>query len=224
MDILLIEDDPDTALYVTEGLQEQGLSVYWAPTGLDGLNQARSRDWGLLLVDRMLPGLDGLSIVQTLKAEGFDMPILFLTTMSSLDDRIEGLNAGGDDYLIKPFAVAELIARINVVFRRVARDHHQTHLRAGRLELDLLNRTVTREGKPIDLQPQEFKLLEYLAKNAGRAVTRSMLLENVWKITFDPGTKIVESHISRLRSKLDRGFETELIQTVRGAGYVLRAQ
>lgn len=223
LEILLIEDDPDTALYVTEGLQEVGHEVHWAPTGEDGLNQALQRQWGVLIVDRMLPGMDGLAIVEKLRGGGNNVPVLFLTTMGGLDDRIQGLNAGGDDYLIKPFAISELIARMNAVFRRTTRDNALTNLKVGKLELDLIDRTVLRDGKEIDLQAQEFKLLEYLARNAGRAVTRTMLLENVWKLTFDPGTNIVESHMSRLRSKLDRNFDKELITTLRGYGYILCA-
>lgn len=223
LEVLLIEDDPNTALYVTEGLQEVGHHVHWAPTGADGLNQAQNGDWGAMVVDRMLPGMDGLEIVQTLRAHGNNVPVLFLTTMGGLDDRIEGLNAGGDDYLIKPFAISELVARMNAVFRRTTRDNALTNLKVGTLELDLIDRAVLREGMRIDLQPQEFKLLEYLARNAGRAVTRTMLLENVWKLTFDPGTNIVESHMSRLRSKIDRGFDKELITTLRGYGYILCA-
>lgn len=224
MNILLVEDDPETALYVTEGLQKQDHEVHWAPTGRDGLHQAQSRACGLLIVDRMLPGMDGLSLVRMLRADGYDTPILFLTTMSGLDDRVEGLNSGADDYLTKPFALSELTARVNAVVRRTNRANVPTRLRAGSLEMDLLARSVTRDGHKIELQPQEFKLLEYLTQNANRTVTRTMLLENVWNLEFDPGTNIVESHMSRLRSKIDRGFNTEMIRTVRGAGYVLCAQ
>jgi len=224
MDILIIEDDPQTALYVTEGLQKLGHEVYWAPTGRDGLNQAQSRNYGLLIVDRMLPGMDGLSLVCYLRTNRVDTPILFLTTMSGLDDRVEGLNAGADDYLTKPFALSELVARINAIARRTEKALLPTCLRAGPLELDLISRSVTRDGQAVDLQPQEFKLLEYLAQNANRTVTRKMLLENVWKLDFDPRTNIVESHMSRLRAKIDRGFNNEMIRTVRGSGYVLCAQ
>jgi len=226
MQILLIEDDPKTALYVTEGLQKHGHVVRWAPTGKDGLNQARGANHGLLIVDRMLPGLDGLSLVELLRSENCDTPILFLTTMSGLDDRVEGLNAGADDYLTKPFALSELVARVNAVARRSNRSGlgRPSLLRVGRLEMDLLGRRVTRDGQPIELQPQEFKLLEYLVQNAGQVVTRMMLLENVWDLSFDPQTNIVESHMSRLRSKLDRGFTTEMIHTVRGSGYMIRAE
>lgn len=224
MEILLVEDDTETALYVTEGLQKQGHEVHWAPTGKDGLHQAQSHIYGLLIVDRMLPGMDGLSLVRLLRANSFDTPILFLTTMSGLDDRVEGLNSGADDYLTKPFALSELTARLGAIVRRASRGNTPTLLRAGSLELDLLNRSVARDGRRVDLQPQEFRLLEYLVQNANRTVTRTMLLENVWNLEFDPGTNIVESHISRLRSKVDRGFGSEMIRTVRGCGYVLCAQ
>lgn len=223
MDILLVEDDPQTALYVTEGLQKLGHEVQWAPTGSDGLHTARHRTFGLLIIDRMLPGLDGLSLVRTLRGDGLDTPILFLTTMSGIDDRVEGLRSGGDDYLTKPFALVELQARVAAIARRVTASS-AIQLRVGTLDFDLVARQVSREGKRIDLQPQEFKLLEYLAQNAGRIVTRSMLLENVWSLDYDPGTNIVESHMSRLRSKLDRGFDGEMIRTVRGSGYMLSAQ
>lgn len=225
MKTLVIEDDPQTALYVTEGLQKHGHTVCWAPTGTDGFEQARAGDCALIIVDRMLPGLDGLTLVKNLRDINVQSPVLFLTTMDGLDARVEGLNAGGDDYLTKPFAMSELLARANAIMRRthLQAGAAQTRLRAGGLEMDLLARIVTREAKLIELQPQEFKLLEYLMRHAGRIVTRTMLLENVWGLTFDPQTNVVESHLSRLRSKIDRGFETELIHTVRGSGYVLRA-
>jgi two-component system OmpR family response regulator len=221
---LIVEDDPVTALYVTEGLRSLGHTVHWAPTGPDGFEQARQGDCTLIIVDRMLPGLDGLSLVKQLRERNIQTPVLFLTTMDDLDARVEGLNAGGDDYLTKPFAISELLARANAIIRR--QNHFedtsaQTRLRVGELEIDLLSRTVLREGREIDLQQQEFKLLEYLMRNAGRVITRTMLLEKVWELNFDPGTNVVESHMSRLRSKVDRGFATEMIRTIRGAGYVL---
>lgn len=221
LDILLIEDDAETALYVTDGLQKLGHAVHWAPTGPDGLHRARTRDYAVLIVDRMLPGLDGLSLVAALRQDTRNTPALMLTTMSGIDDRVDGLNAGADDYLTKPFAMSELTARVNALVRRAHRPAEQIRLRVGQLEMDLIARTVMRGGKAIELQQQEFKLLEYLMRNAGRTVTRAMLLENVWSLDFDPGTNIVESHISRLRAKVDRGFERELIMTVRGMGYVL---
>ncbi|MBU6297996.1 MAG: response regulator transcription factor [Alphaproteobacteria bacterium] len=226
MKTLVIEDDPETALYVTEGLQKHGHTVFWAPTGTDGLEQAKAGDCALLIVDRMLPGLDGLALVKNLRDHNIQTPVLFLTTMDGLDARVEGLDAGGDDYLTKPFAMPELLARANAIMRRthlLGLADEQTRLRAGSLEMNLLARTVTRSGQHIELLHQEFKLLEYLMQNAGRIVTRTMLLENVWGLTFDPGTNVVESHMSRLRSKVDRGFPAALIHTIRGSGYVIRA-
>jgi two-component system OmpR family response regulator len=222
---LVIEDDPQTALYVTEGLQELGHIVSWAATGPDGLFQASHDEYGLIIVDRMLPGLDGLTLVRQLRSIPVHTPVLFLTTMDGLDARVEGLEGGGDDYLTKPFAMAELVARANALIRRSQRfaDAAPTRLRVGSLEMDLLAREVTRAGQKIELQQQEFRLLEYLMQNSGRTVTRSMLLEKVWGLDFDPGTTVLESHISRLRAKVDRGFDGEIIHTVRGSGYVLRA-
>lgn len=227
MNVLLVEDDPKTALYVTEGLQKHDHVVRWAATGTDGFLQAKQRDLDLAIVDRMLPSLDGLSLVKNLRGEGIAIPILFLTTMGDLDDRVEGLNAGADDYLIKPFALTELLARLNAIARRTHRlgnGDSRTHLHAGSLEMDLVAQTVRREDRIVELQHQEFKLLKYLLQNAGRTVTRTMLLENVWELGFDPQTNIVESHISRLRAKVSRASETEIIHTVRGVGYVIRAE
>lgn len=222
MRILLIEDDPETAEHVGHALSAQGHEVVESGDGLDGLARAREGQYAALIVDRMLPGMDGLSLVRQLRAEDNQTPVLFLTTMSGIDDRVTGLNSGGDDYLTKPFALAELVARVNAIARR-REAHPPVSFRAADLEMDLLRRTVQRGGRPIELQPQEFKLLEYLLRNAGRLVTRNMLLENVWDLHFDPRTNIVETHMSRLRSKMDRGFPTELIHTVRGNGYILRA-
>jgi two-component system OmpR family response regulator len=220
---LIIEDDPQTALYVTEGLQDAGHVVHWAATGADGYYQAVEGDFALIVADRMLPGLDGLTLVRNLRRAEVETPVLFLTTMDDLDARVEGLESGGDDYLTKPFAMPELIARSNALLRRVRRSTGvPTVLRAGELHLDLLARTASRQGVAIELQPQEFKLLEFLVQNVGRVVTRMMLLEKVWGFDFDPGTTLVESHLSRLRTKLDRGYGTPLIHTVRGEGYVLR--
>ena len=222
MKILLIEDDHETAGHIVHALESQGHSVEQAHDGIEGLAQARAGEHSALIVDRMLPGMDGLSLVRQLRADGRQTPVLFLTTMSGLDDRVEGLEGGGDDYLVKPFAFSELLARVNAITRRHG-ESEPTRLRAADLEMDLIRRTASRGGKSIDLQPQEFRLLEYLLRNAGRVVTRTMLLENVWDLHFDPRTNIVETHLSRLRSKIDRGFGAELIHTVRGAGYILRA-
>lgn len=222
MKILLIEDDHETAGHIVHALASQGHSVEQAHDGIAGLAQARAGEHSALIVDRMLPGMDGLSLVKQLRAEGRQTPVLFLTTMSGLDDRVEGLEGGGDDYLVKPFAFSELLARVNAITRRHG-ESEPTRLRAADLEMDLIRRTASRGGKSIDLQPQEFRLLEYLLRNVGRVVTRTMLLENVWDLHFDPRTNIVETHLSRLRSKIDRGFGAELIHTVRGEGYILRA-
>jgi len=221
MKILLIEDDPETAEHVCHALRAQGHDVEESRAGPDGLERARLGHHAALIVDRMLPGLDGLSLVRQLREEGSQTPVLFLTTMSGIDDRVAGLNSGGDDYLAKPFALAELVARVNAITRR-----HETQptvtLKVADLEMSLLRRAVHRGGREIELQPQEFKLLEYLLRNAGRLVTRNMLLENVWELHFDPRTNIVETHMSRLRSKIDRGHDHELIHTIRGTGYILR--
>ena len=223
MRVLLIEDDRETAGHIVHALENQGHSVDQAHDGVDGLEQARSGEHNALIVDRMLPRMDGLSLVKQLRAEGRQTPVLFLTTMSGLADRVEGLEGGGDDYLVKPFAFSELLARVNAITRRHGDAGEPTRLRVTDLELDLIRRTASRGGKNIDLQPQEFRLLEFLMRNAGRVVTRAMLLENVWDLHFDPRTNIVETHLSRLRSKVDRGFGSELIHTVRGTGYILRA-
>ena len=222
MRILVIEDDAETAAYVARGLQEQGHLVTTSGNGRDGLLLAASGDFALLIVDRMLPGLDGLAIVKTLRASQIEAPVLFLTTMSGIDDRVTGLNAGADDYLVKPFAFSELAARVNALGRRPRGTAVESHLKVADLELDLRKHIVKRAGRPIALQPREFRLLEHLMRHAGEVVTRTMLLENVWDYHFDPRTNIVESHLSRLRTKIDKGFTPELIHTVRGAGYCLR--
>jgi len=224
MKLLIIEDDAETAAYIAKGLTELGHVVDHASNGRDGFFLVGASPYDVAIVDRMLPGFDGLTLVKRLRDEGVGTPILFLTNLGGIDDRVEGLDAGGDDYLIKPFAFSELLARINALARRPAICATETLLRCGDLEMDLLKRTVSRGGRSIDLQPREFTLLECLMRHAGRVVTRTMLLEMVWQFHFDPKTNIVETHVSRLRSKIDRGFGTELIRTVRGSGYVLRAQ
>ncbi|HTN13093.1 MAG TPA: response regulator transcription factor [Acetobacteraceae bacterium] len=223
MKILVIEDDAETAAYITGGLHQHGHVTDHAANGRDGLFLASSEAYDVLVVDRMLPGLDGLGIVRTLRATGQSTPVLVLTTLGGIDDRVEGLDAGGDDYLVKPFAFAELLARLNALARRPPLTQVVTALVVADLEMDLLKRTVRRGGTHIDLQPREFQLLEYLMRHADRVVTRTMLLEGVWDFHFDPKTNIVETHISRLRAKLDRGGDPELIHTVRGAGYMMRA-
>jgi two-component system OmpR family response regulator len=222
MKILLIEDDQTTADYVAKGLRQHGHVIDCARTGRDGLLLAAGETYDVMIVDRMLPGLDGLRIVKTIRGAGVKTPVLFLTTLGGIDDRVAGLEAGGDDYLVKPFAFAELLARVNALARRPPPADAQTSLSVADLQLDLLKRSVTRAGKRIALQPQEFKLLEYLMRHAERVVTRTMLLENVWDFHFDPQTTVVETHISRLRSKIDAGFDKPLIHTVRGSGYCLR--
>jgi two-component system OmpR family response regulator len=223
MKILLIEDDAETAYYISRGLSEDGHDISTAGDGREGLRLAGSEDWDLLIVDRMLPEMDGLSIVQALRGAGRITPVLFLTTLGGVDDRVHGLNAGADDYLVKPFSFAELLARVAALGRRSPRLAVDTNLKIADLEVDLLARTVVRGGAPIDLLPREFRLLEYLMRHAEQTVTRAMLLENVWDVHFEPNTTVVETHISRLRSKIDRGKSIPLIHTLRGAGYTLRA-
>src|ERR1700674_5613917 len=223
MRILIIEDDAATAAHVANGLKEVGHLVDHAPNARDGLFLATGHAYDVMIVDRMLGSLDGLGIVKTLRSTGVKTPVLFLTALSGIDERVAGLEAGGDDYLVKPFAFSELLARIEALARRPPMATVQTALRVGDLQLDLVKRTVVRAGRRIELQPREFRLLEYLMRNAGRVVTRTMLLENVWEFHFDPKTKIVETHISRLRAKLNSGTDQELIHTIRGSGYVVRA-
>ena len=223
MRILAVEDDAESAGYLVCGLEEEGHAVSLAANGPDGLHLAMTGNFELLIIDRMLPGLDGLSLVKTLRARRIETPVLFLTTMSGIDDRVTGLNAGGDDYLVKPFAFCELVARVRALSRRPRSTMAETHFAVADLELDLLSRVVKRAGHELLLQPREFRLLEYLIRNAGQVVTRTMLLDNVWHYHFDPRTNVVESHMSRLRTKVDKGFAHELIHTVRGAGYCLRA-
>lgn len=223
MRLLVIEDDADTAAYLVKGLRESGHIVDHAANGKDGLFMAASEPFDALIVDRMLPQLDGLTIIATLRGSGNMTPALILSALGEVDDRVRGLRAGGDDYLVKPFAFAELLARLDALLRRGgAKASDTTVLRVASLEMDLLARSVKRSGKEIDLKPQEFRLLEYLMRNAGQVVTRTMLFENVWDYHFDPQTNVIDVHISRLRSKIDTAGEQPLIQTVRGAGYCLR--
>jgi two-component system, OmpR family, response regulator len=221
--ILLIEDDAATAEYVATGLRQHGHAVDRAAGGRDGLFLAGGETYDVLVVDRMLPELDGLGVVRTLRAAGVRTPVLFLTALGGIDDRVEGLAAGGDDYLVKPFAFAELLARLTALARRPPLAPVETVLRVADLELDLPSRTVRRGGARIELQPREFQLLEFLMRHADRVVTRTMLLEAVWEFHFDPTTNIVDTHISRLRGKIERAGDAPLIHTIRGAGYMLRA-
>jgi len=221
MKIAIIEDDNETRAYVANGLKEVGFLVDSASDGLEGLLLAKEGNYDLLVIDRMLPHLDGLTLVKTLRSSGCTVPVLFLTTMCGIDDRVEGLNAGADDYLVKPFAFSELTARVNALLRRPRATIELKVLQVQDLEIDLLKRVVRRGGQVIDLQPTEFRLLEYLVRHAGQVVTRTMLLENVWDFHFDPKTNMVETHISRLRSKLNADSRPDLILTVRGSGYII---
>jgi two-component system OmpR family response regulator len=223
MRILVIEDDKEAATWLLKGLTESGHVADHAVDGEEGLALAREKVHDVLIVDRMLPRLDGLTMIQTLRAEGVTAPVLILSALGDVDERVKGLRAGGDDYLAKPYAFSELLARIEGLSRRRHQGPQQTRLKAVDLEMDLLTRTVTRSGRPIILQPREFKLLEYLMRNAGHVVTRTMLLENVWDYHFDPQTNVIDVHVSRLRAKIDKGFDEPILQTVRGAGYLLRA-
>lgn len=221
MRILLIEDDPKAAAYLRAGLEPEGHEVTVAQDGRDGLLTAAAGGFDVLIIDRMLPQLDGLTMLRTLRGANIHTPALFLTALGGLDDRLEGLRAGGDDYLVKPFALEELYARIIALTRRNNTPPKLTKLKIADLELDRLSRTVWRAGRKIELKPREFELLEYLMLHQGQVVTRTMLLEDVWGFRFIPQTTIVEAHISRLRGKVDTGFVPELIHTYRGAGYKL---
>ncbi|WP_092348102.1 response regulator transcription factor [Desulfuromusa kysingii] len=223
MRVLLIEDDADTAAYLTKGLGECGHGVNHADDGNNGLFMALDQPYDVLVVDRMLPGLDGLGIVRAVRAAGNSTPVLILSALGDVDARVEGLRAGGDDYLTKPFAFSELLARLEVLIRRNTTANDQlTKLKVGDLEMDLLSRRVKRNGVEVDLQPREFRLLEFLMRYSGQVVTRTMLLESVWDYNFDPQTNVIDVHISRLRSKIDKHFDNPLLHTIRGAGYVLR--
>jgi two-component system, OmpR family, response regulator len=222
MRILIIEDDDETAKYILDGLRKNGHVAEHMSDGRDGLMQATRSHYDAIVIDRMLPGLDGLTIVKSMRERGIRTPVLFLTARAGIDDRVEGLNSGGDDYLTKPFANSELVARLNALTRRPPLTPVETVLRVADLKIDLLTRHVIRGEATIVLRPREFRLLEYLMRNAERVVTRTMLLEKVWEFHFDPKTKIVETHISRLRAKIDGGSKDRLIHTVRGAGYVIR--
>ncbi|MFT0891126.1 response regulator transcription factor [Pseudochelatococcus sp. G4_1912] len=223
MRILVIEDDLDAANYVIKALREAGHVADHAPDGLEGYALAREGGYDVLVVDRMLPKLDGLSVIRSLREQKVETPVLILSALGQVDDRVKGLRAGGDDYLAKPYAFSELLARVEALARRrVGSAGEATVYRVADLELDRLSHNVTRAGEEITLQPREFRLLEYLMRNAGQVVTRTMLLENVWDYHFDPQTNVIDVHVSRLRSKIDKGHATALIHTVRGAGYMVR--
>ena len=223
MKVLLIEDDADAADFVRSVLSEAGHSVDVRGDGERGLDQARAGDYDALVVDRMLPGMDGISLLKRYREGGGRAPALFLSALGEVDHRVEGLQAGGDDYLIKPYAPSELVARVEALGRRNPGEGPPTRLAVGGLEMDLLARTVVRDGVKIDLQPREFRLLEFLMRHAGQVVTRTMLLEKVWDYHFDPQTNVIDVHVSRLRGKIDKDFEKPLLHTVRGAGYRLEA-
>ncbi len=222
MKVLVIEDDRQAAAYLVKGLGESGYVVDHAPDGREGLFLATAGQYDAMIVDRMLPGMDGLQIIGALRAADVRTPVLILSALGAVDDRVKGLRSGGDDYLVKPFAFSELLARLEALMRRGGSSPATTKLGVDDLELDLLARTVKRGGKTIDLLPREFRLLEYLMRHAGQVVTRTMLLENVWDYHFDPQTNVIDVHISRLRQKIDKGFPHALLLTIRGAGYTLR--
>jgi two-component system OmpR family response regulator len=221
MRLLIIEDDRDAADYLVKAFREVGHVADLATDGEEGLAQALDGEYDVLIVDRMLPKLDGLTVIGTLRSKGIETPALILSALGQVDDRVKGLRAGGDDYLPKPYSFSELLARVEVLARRRG-GREETVYRVADLELDRLSHQVTRAGQEIVLQPREFRLLEYLMKHAGQVVTRTMLLENVWDYHFDPQTNVIDVHISRLRSKIDKGFTQPLLHTVRGAGYMIR--
>ncbi len=223
MRVLIIEDDESTATYIQKGLQEVGHMADIAVNGDAGLSMASNENYQALIVDRMLPRMDGLTVISTLRAQKNHTPVLILSALGDVDDRVEGLKAGGDDYLTKPFAFSELLARLDALSRRTMMEVQETTLVVGDLEMDLLSREVKRSDTLIDLQPREFRLLKYLMEHSNQVVTRTMLLENVWDYNFDPQTNVIDVHISRLRSKIDKNFDSPLLDTVRGAGYILRA-
>lgn len=221
MRILIIEDDLEAAAAMTHGLTEAGYQCLHAPDGEAGLEEAGKGGFDVLIVDRMMPKKDGVEVVSTLRRQGDQTPVLFLSALGEVGDRVDGLKAGADDYLVKPYAFPELIARVEALSRRRETGAVATTLKVGELEMNLINRTVHRQGKEIDLQPREFQLLEFMMRHAGQSVTRTMLLEKVWEYHFDPQTNVIDVHISRLRSKIDKGFDRAMLQTVRGAGYRL---
>jgi two-component system OmpR family response regulator len=223
MKILLAEDDTTSAEYVRRGLTEHGHVVDWVMDGREALTHCLYNEVDLAVVDRMLPGMDGLSLVKSLRAAGRDLPIIFLTAMSDIEDKVDGLKAGGDDYMVKPFHISELLARVEALARRPSTSQEKTVLQVHDLELDLLQRTARRQGQIIDLLSKEFGLLRLLMENSERVISRTLILERVWDFTFDPGTTVVETHISKLRQKIDAPFDVKLLHTLRNMGYVIRA-
>ena len=223
MKLLLIEDDKDVSHYIVKGMKESGHVIDCANNGRDGLFLATTEKYDVIIADRMLPELDGLTIIKTLRGSGNNTPIIILSALGDVNDRVIGLRSGGDDYLVKPFAFTELLARAEILARRIEQNTGAiaTKITAGDLEMDLLSRKVKRQGQDIDLQTREFALLEYILRNKGQVVTRTMLLENIWDYHFDPQTNVIDVHISRLRGKIDKGFDKAIIRTVRGAGYII---
>lgn len=225
MKILLVEDEPTVARFIQKGLSEQNFEVVYAPDGKKGLESALTDEFDVIILDRMLPHIDGIEVLQNFREQGIDTPTLILSAKNKVDDKVKGLRAGADDYLTKPFAFEELLARIEILASRVSnKTIGATELNLGKLKLDLINRKVTREDHVIDLQSKEFKLLEYLMQNANKIVTRTMLLEKVWEYNFDPQTNVIDVHISRLRNKIDKGFAYPMIETIRGAGYMISSR
>ena len=222
MRVLIVEDDQEAAAYMVKGLKESGYVVDHVADGREALYRVAAETYDAVVVDRMLPGVDGLTIIKTMRSAGNQSPVLILSALGDVDDRVKGLKAGGDDYLVKPYAFAELLARLEALLRRGRSDAPDTMLKVADLEMDLVGRTVRRAGRPIELKPKEFALLEYLMRHAGHVVTRTMLLENVWDYSFDPQTNVIDVHVSRLRHKIDKGHDKPLLSTIRGAGYSLR--
>ena len=222
MRVLIVEDDLEAAAYMVKGLKESGYVVDHVADGREALYRVAAETYDAVVVDRMLPGVDGLTIIKTMRSAGNAAPVLILSALGDVDDRVKGLKAGGDDYLVKPYAFAELLARLEALLRRGRSEAPDTMLKVADLEMDLVGRTVRRAGRPIELKPKEFALLEYLMRHAGHVVTRTMLLENVWDYSFDPQTNVIDVHVSRLRQKIDKGHDKPLLSTIRGAGYSLR--
>ena len=222
MRVLVIEDEKETAAFLKKSLKESGHSCELAHDGETGLSIAQNDSFDVMIVDRTLPERTGLSVIETVRKEGDRTPVLILSALGDVDDRVKGLRAGGDDYLTKPYAYSELLARVEALARRAVPEESETRYQVGELELDRLSHKVTRAGEDILLQPREYRLLEYLMKNAGQVVTRTMLLEHVWDYHFDPQTNVIDVHISRLRAKIDKNFDTPILHTVRGAGYMIR--
>jgi two-component system OmpR family response regulator len=223
--LLLVEDDESMAAYVIKGMSEEGFTIDHADNGRDGFFLASDGSYDAIILDRLLPAMDGMAVLAALRAARIETPVIILSAMATADDRVAGLTAGSDDYLVKPFAFAELLARVRLLLRKGGQGSAvETQLRCGDLEMDLLSRKVRRGETLLDLQPREFRLLEYLMRHASQVVTRTMLLESVWEYHFDPQTNVIDVHISRLRAKIDKGFDTALLHTVRGAGYMIRAR